>query len=159
MKNIIFAFLTLASLSSMASSSSSGFKITRNDSIEIRLKHHSGLKLILSKTSFENEKKAIAFCKARNASIDTEFNALLLAMSGLASENKAIEKLISFTIPDSPTSGIVSWTGEGKDVVRMMYNGRGTATDEIPVDQINLQVSKHTKNSNFKFKVPALCVI
>lgn len=168
MKKFILAATFLTSILSFNSQATSnddvnnlafqmtGFEILSENNLELNLKHYSGLNLILSKASFESEKDASSFCEDRHTKLDSDFNVLLLAMSGAATQNKIIHDLITFDV--EVEAGIVSWSGQGNNKVQMMYNGRGTYVDEVSINELNAAIKHIKKDESATFKVPAVCV-
>lgn len=132
-----------------------GFKITLENNTELKLEHVSGLKLVMSKKSFSSEEAASRFCKIHGSKLDTDFNVLVLAMSGAALQNEIILDLITFDI--KVETGIMSWSGKGNNKVQMMYDGKGGDGDEISIDVINKRLKKITNDQSINFKVPAIC--
>ena len=127
----------------------SGFTKESDTKSEMTFKFRDELSFIVSKQKFSNQKSASAFCVSRKSELDKEFNVLLMAMAGATSENSFLEKATTFKFktPEEEVSGIWSWSGDG-DKVMMMYNGRGTDTEEIPTSKL----AEFTKVA-----IPAVC--
>lgn len=156
MKNLfLITFLIISSLSVQASS---GFEVVSDTDEKISLSHVSGLNLILSKERFASEAEAQKFCSFHGAELDTSFNTLLLAVSGVASFESEMGELISFEIPQASVSGIISWAGKGLNTVQMMYDGKAQGMQEVSIEQINIALKHYTNSRDAIMLIPALCI-
>ena len=125
-----------------------GFEIVKKSSQSMEINFQDEEKFVISKARFATESEATHFCQMNGAKLDTEFNALLFAMSGAANLNKFIKSAIVFKIDGG--SGIISWGGRGDDSVVLMVDGHGTETQVAPMSELR----KHTAIKNLH----AICV-
>lgn len=131
----------------------SGFKVMEDTKILQRLHFQDSLEFKISKERFSKSKSAQNFCDLQKSNIDTEFNALLIAMSGAANASKFLRDSITFEVKDPSGSekkvtGIWQWSpASGK--ILFMYDGRGTDTEEVSVEDVSRAI---------KVQIPAICV-
>ncbi len=104
------------------------------------------LKLIISKKRFMTEKAAQEFCKSYRSTLDTEFSALLIAMSGASSQSKVLHESISWKIQDR--SGIWQWVGKDRQIL-VLTDGEGMREEVISEKQLTKLAPEG---------VPAICV-
>ena len=134
-----------------------GFEITKEDEQEISITHTSGESMTLSKESFATEKEAVSFCATRGMELDkTLQSSRLLAMGGVASADKMIERLVTFKLGQK--SGLATWAGDGKGGVVMMFNGGGMDTHVYPIKELNDAIRQNEPNVKEPFKIPAICI-
>lgn len=145
MKKIFLVVTMLFSLSSFAQSTSTGFEVVQDDLIAQTLVYKKSLELKISKKRFSTHKSAAAFCTEQKTSLDKEFNALLLVMSGAAMEDEFLVEAISFEFEN--TSGIWQWSSK-KDMVSLLIDGEGTDIREVPVEELK---------KSLPVSLPAIC--
>jgi len=136
-----------------------GFSVIKRAADALTLKHHSGTVFTISKARFKNQNSARKFCAYHNSRLDNDFGALLFAMSGAATVNKFIDNSISFKFNtrNGKTSGIWFWSGKGNNMVTLMYDGRGTASEEVDATQMSQALRVATRNPHFEINLPAIC--
>jgi hypothetical protein len=147
-----FAFLAAAMLSLSGPSGvaseqpgASGFQMLRDGLHATTWSFRDELTLIISKGRFKTEKKAKEFCKSYRSVLDTDFNSLLIAMSGASNESKFLSDTISFRV--NGRTGIWQWLGKDRQIL-ILLDGEGMREKTIGEDEIE-QISRDG--------VPAIC--
>lgn len=114
----------------------SGFRAIEVTGSMIKLSFRSEKPFVISKEKFSSEEQAKVFCKQNGLNLDTKGfeKTLLLAMSGAATLNEEIKQAIIFKL-DNDDHGIWAWSGSSGQVT-IMFDGRGTGTVTIPMEEI-----------------------
>ena len=147
--------LSLISFNLMASEEAglSGFVTVKNNSKAMTLNFQDEMQFVISKAKFKSQNQAEKFCKDQKSALDTEFNSMLIAMSGATEENKFLDKSISIKITNPKdksdfVTGIAQWSGKD-NTIAMAKDGGGSEVGEVSI----AEMSKYTKA-----ELPAICV-
>jgi hypothetical protein len=136
MKSVFGTFLLFVSMTSFAGTEleMTGFRLIKNTSSAKTFHFHDKEEFIISKSRFKSTGEARQFCTDRKSKLDTEFNSLLIAMSGAATVDKFMNGAITFNF--NKRSGIWQWIGNSENIY-LMIDGEGTRAHEVEVEELS----------------------
>jgi hypothetical protein len=116
------------------------------------LLHGEEFELTISRDRFYKMDAAQAFCASQGSTLDTDFNALLVSMSGAADANRFLRNAVTFSYSNGKrdVTGVWAWAGQG-DKIKLMYD-KGLDAEEVTSKEMTKRAQ------TVLVELPAICI-